>query len=157
MKIVKIAIQKLTMINKWVAFWTLVLMMAFVTVFSIARLLGHPIVGDVELVQFGMVLTIMGSLSYTQSSDSHISVGIIVDRFPRKVQFIIDIISSLTILIFCVLIAWIFIAKLNTNQTSSLLKIPFWPFKLFLIIGLLGWGLEAVLSTFRTIGKIKMN
>ena len=45
---------------------------------------GQPIIGDIELVQFTMVLLIMGALAITEQSNSHISIGLIVDKIPPQ-------------------------------------------------------------------------
>lgn len=144
-------IQFITNINKWVSFFTLTLMMLAVTYFSISRTSGHPVIGDIELVQFTMVLLIMGSLALTEQSDSHISIGLIVDKLPPRIQATVNFISQLLMLLFCFLICWVFISRMNFLQASDLLKIPFYPFKIFIIIGFSGWGLEALLRLMKSV------
>jgi TRAP-type C4-dicarboxylate transport system permease small subunit len=144
-------IQFITNINKWIAYSTLSLMMVAVTVFSISRSSGHPIIGDIELVQFTMVLLIMGSLAITEKSNSHISIGLMVDKFPPRLQAAINCISQLLTLTFCFLVCWVFISKMNFLQSSDLLKIPFYPIKILLIIGFIGWGLESLLRLYKSV------
>lgn len=144
-------IQFITNINKWVSYITIVSMMLAVTYFSILRIVGHPVIGDIELVQFSMVLLIMGSLAITEQSNSHISIGIIVDKFPPRLQAAIDCISQLLTLLLCFLVCWVFISRMNFMQSSDLLRIPFYPVKIFLIIGFIGWGLESFLKFFKTV------
>lgn len=144
-------IQFITNINKWIAYFTLVVMMVAVTFFSISRSSGQPVIGDIELVQFTMVILIMGSLAITEQSNSHISIGLIVDKFSPRIQSAINCISQLLTLLFCFLVCWVFISKMNFIQTSDLLKIPFYPVKILLIIGFIGWGLEAILRLYKSI------
>ncbi|NWQ42569.1 TRAP transporter small permease subunit [Bacillus sp. EB106-08-02-XG196] len=144
-------IQFITNINKWIAYFTLVVMMVAVTFFSISRSSGQPVIGDIELVQFTMVILIMGSLAITEQSNSHISIGLIVDKFSPRIQAAINCISQLLTLLFCFLVCWVFISKMNFIQTSDLLKIPFYPVKILLIIGFIGWGLEAILRLYKSI------
>jgi TRAP-type C4-dicarboxylate transport system permease small subunit len=144
-------IQFITNINKWIAYFTLVVMMLAVTFFSISRSSGQPVIGDIELVQFTMVILIMGSLAITEQSNSHISIGLIVDKFSPRIQAAINCISQLLTLLFCFLVCWVFISKMNFIQTSDLLKIPFYPVKILLIIGFIGWGLEAILRLYKSI------
>lgn len=144
-------IQLITNINKWVSYFTLMIMMVAVTYFSISRSLGHPVIGDIELVQFTMVLLIMGSLAITEQSHSHISIGLLVDKFPLRIQTAIDCISQLLILLFCFLVCWVFISRMNFLQASDLLKIPFYPIKIFVVIGFIGWGLESILRFYKSV------
>jgi TRAP-type C4-dicarboxylate transport system permease small subunit len=144
-------IQFITNINKWIAYFTLVVMMVAVTFFSISRSSGQPVIGDIELVQFTMVILIMGSLAITEQSNSHISIGLIVDKFSPRIQAAINCISQLLTLLFCFLVCWVFISKMNFIQSSDLLKIPFYPVKILLIIGFIGWGLEAILRLYKSI------
>ncbi|MCM3766106.1 TRAP transporter small permease [Neobacillus niacini] len=144
-------IHLITNINKWVSYITLIIMMIAVTYFSISRTTGHPVIGDIELVQFTMVLLIMGSLALTEQSDSHISIGLIVDKLPPRIQVAISCFSQLLMTSFCFLICWIFITRINFLQASDLLKIPFYPFKIFIIIGFCGWGLESLLRFIKSV------
>ncbi|MEC5424808.1 TRAP transporter small permease [Virgibacillus sp. C22-A2] len=144
----------ITKINKWVVFSTLVLLMPLVTFFAISRSLGYPVLGDVELVQFSMVLIIMGSLAFTESTNSHISIGIIVDKLPSFFQTIIDIIAQSLTIAFCFIICWVFIIKMNFLESSMLLGIPYYPFYILIVIGFAGWGLEAILKFLESIKKL---
>lgn len=146
MGIVAKLIHWITTINKWVAFTTLTAMMIVVTFFSIARTVGHPIVGDVELVQFLMVLLIVGSLAYAESRNAHISIGIIIDKAPPLVRAMTDFLSYLFVIAFCFIICWVFLERMNYELSSFLLRLPFYPFKFLLIIGFGGWGLQALLK-----------
>lgn len=106
-------------INKWLAFLSLIVMMIIVAFSAISRGLGSPIVGDVELVQLTMVTLIVGALSYTEYHRAHISVGILADHFPIKVQYVIDLISSILITIFAFLVAYVFSSNLISPKPLS--------------------------------------
>ncbi|MFJ8234211.1 TRAP transporter small permease [Ureibacillus sp. NPDC094379] len=155
MNLVVQVVQFITNINKWISYFTIVLMMLAVTYFSILRTVGHPVIGDIELVQLAMVLLIVGSLAITEQSNSHITIGIIVDKFSPRLQAAIDCLSHILTLLFCFLVCWVFISKMNFLQASDLLRIPFYPVKIFLIIGFIGWGLEALLKFIKTIRSFK--
>jgi TRAP-type C4-dicarboxylate transport system permease small subunit len=144
MGFLNLAIRRIIDVNKWISYWVLVLMMIFVGVAALSRGIGFPIIGDVELVQFAMVMTIVGSLAYTEHTNSHIAIGIIVDRFPEKVQMVFDIIAQIFVIFFSLIVAYVFIIKLDFVQASTLLRIPFYPFKILLIIGFVSWGIVAL-------------
>ncbi|MEW9673540.1 TRAP transporter small permease [Ammoniphilus sp. 3BR4] len=144
-------ITKFTQLNKWLAFSSLIIMMVFVFICATARGLGFPIVGDIELVQLAMVSLIVGALAYTDSEKGHISIGIIVDHFPLKLQYLIDFVAAILKTGFAFLVAYVFLTKMDFNQTSILLKVPFFFFEILLIIGFVGWGLESIRQIFQNI------
>ncbi len=125
-------------------------MLPSTTIFAISRTLGYPIIGDIELVQLCMVLLIVGSMAYTELTNSHISIGIIVDKFKPRTQKIFDVIGQFLTTVFCILICWVFISKMNFNSYSDLLNIPISPFKIFLIIGFFSWGLQSLLKLIKS-------
>jgi TRAP-type C4-dicarboxylate transport system permease small subunit len=148
-------VRFVTNVNKWVAFCVLAIMTAAVAYFCLSRFFGHPVVGDVELVQLGMVLLIVGSLAYTERENAHISVGLIIDQTPKIVQWFFDLVGRILIVAFCVLACWAFIYKMNYNLTSSLLRFPLYPFKIMIIIGFFSWGLEALAKLIKSFFELK--
>lgn len=137
-------IKYITDINKWIAYVGLLLMVALVFCFSVSRTIGVPIIGDIEIVQFLMAVIIFASLAFTESENSHISIGIFTEKLPLFLQNILGIIGKLITLIFCLLVIWVFIKKMEYSTTSLLLKIPLYPFKYLLIIGFAAWCLEII-------------
>ncbi|MGM0904553.1 MAG: TRAP transporter small permease [Bacillota bacterium] len=136
-------VNYITAINKWAAYAISFIMVAMVFVFAAARTLGSPIVGDIELVQFTMVLMIVFSLAYTEKTDSHVAITLLFDKLPSKVRLVLLLLAKILTLLFSFLICWVFISKMNYSSTSSLLGIVFYPFRILLIIGFFAWGLEA--------------
>ncbi|PWA08769.1 hypothetical protein DCC39_14270 [Pueribacillus theae] len=141
-------IDYITALNKWLAYAIAFLMMFVVSLFAITRSIGHPIIGDIELAQFIMVLLIVTSLAFTEKTDSHVSIDLIFDRFPRKMQALLIFLAQLLTAVFCFMICWSFIAKMNFGSNSSVLGIPFYPFRILLIIGFFAWGLEVLKKLF---------
>lgn len=137
-------VNYITAINKWAAYFISFLMVAMVFVFAAARSLGSPIVGDIELVQFTMVLLIVFSLAYTEKTDSHVAIDLVYNKLPSSFQLVLNVIARILTIIFCFLVCWVFISKMDFSTTSSLLKIVFYPFRVLLIIGFFAWGLEAL-------------
>jgi TRAP-type C4-dicarboxylate transport system permease small subunit len=150
-KIVRLIVD----VNKWISYGVLVLMMIFVGVAAFSRGIGFPIIGDVEFVQFGMVLVIVGSLAFTEHTNSHIAIGIIVDKFPEIVQTVLDIVAQILTIVFSFVVAYVFFIKLNFMQSSTLIRIPFYPFKILLIIGFIAWGIVAIKKLIDSIKSLK--
>lgn len=112
---------------------------------------NKPLIGDYELVSISMVILIGLGLAYAESIDSHIKVGLIVDRFSEKTQTIIDIFVYLLVFVIATLIGVVqFKAAINgmTNLTvvTPLLSIPHYPLQFGLAMGFILWGLEAFLK-----------
>ncbi|WP_342510991.1 TRAP transporter small permease [Sporosarcina sp. FSL K6-1522] len=154
MGIVEKWIGFLTIIGRWIAILTMTSMMVFTTYAVISRNLGAPVVGDVEFMQLGMVVLIMFALAYTQKRDAHISIGLFVDRLPKKIQEFADVISYLSTFIICLFIGWVSfnigLNSMNGNvKTTDLLGIPHFPFRFIIALGFMMWGLEALLKSMR--------
>lgn len=145
----------ITNLTKWISFFMLIILVPLVTFFSISRSFGVPILGDIEIVQFSMVILIMGSLAYTERTNSHITIGLLVDRFPAKVQIVLDFIAQFCTIVFAFIVCWAFTAKINLTQTSDMLNISFVPFKIFLVICFIGWALEALLKFIRIVANYR--
>ncbi|ARJ37920.1 TRAP transporter small permease [Sporosarcina sp. P21c] len=156
MGIVEKWIGFLTIIGKWIAILTMTSMMIFTTYAVISRKLGAPVVGDVEFMQLGMVVLIMFALAYTQKRDAHISIGLLVDRLPQKIQEFTDVISYLFTFIICLLIGWVSLniglnSMTGNIKTTDLLGVPHFPFRFIIALGFTMWGLEVLLKFIRSI------
>lgn len=152
-------IRTLSYTGKWIALATMSLMMIFITYAVIYREFFTPVVGDVELVQLGMVVLVMFGLAYSQAEDAHISIGLLVDRFPQRIQYMFDIIAFLLTFVICLIIGWVnFEAAVKDmtgmSRSTDLLEIPFYPFKFIIAIGFVLWGLEAFLKVINSIALI---
>lgn len=149
-------VGKLTNYGKWVGLVTLTALMFLLTISSLSRSYFVPIVGDVELVQLGMLVLIMFSLGYTQKENSHITIGLLVDRLPKHVQYIIDIVIFSCIFIVCMIISLVTFNvaidnMLNNPRYTDLLEISFYPFRFIIAIGFILWGLESLVKVIQTI------
>jgi len=148
LKYIKKAIYFITNLERAIASITLTVMMFFTAVAVILRSFSKPIVGDYELTELFMLILIMTSLGYAERDNKHISIGIIVDRFPNYIQSLLNIIARMLTLIFCIIVSLIFLLNLIKNgetQSTELLRISFLPFKLLIVIGFLSWGLESLI------------
>jgi TRAP-type C4-dicarboxylate transport system permease small subunit len=138
---------------RWIGMFLVFLLMIFIFVAVVGRTFRHPIVGDVEIVQYAMLILIACSLSYTQVKHGHITIGLFVDHFPPRLQKAIDIIG----LTLTVLVSWIitygFINSVQVQYTqfytrSLLLRMPDVLFRGWIALGFFTWGLTALSQTF---------
>lgn len=151
MKILTNTISILSNTAKWIGMAVIMFMMLITTVSVVFRYLGITFIGAVEIVQLTLVTAIMFGLAYTHRENGHISIGLLVDHFPMKIQHMLDIIANVLTLLICLLFSWFFFQAAMEEVTgivtkTDLLAIPRYPFKFVISIGLLLWGLEAILK-----------
>jgi TRAP-type C4-dicarboxylate transport system permease small subunit len=111
--------------------------MVFITVrHAIGRYaFNAPIIGNIEITCFSMVVLVFMVIAFTQMRHGHIEIGVIVDRFPLKVREIVAIIVDVLIIMFLVWATWrtgMFAVKQTLRDYSDILMLPNWPF-LYLI------------------------
>ena len=118
----------------------LVGMMVLIVANIIYRLTGHVIVGSFEISELLIVVTAAFALGYAALQKSHVDVGIVVSRFPRRWQAILEALTSFLSMGTWAVAAWagslILFERWHTEE-SELLLIPFFPFRLVLFLGLI--------------------
>ena len=114
-----------------------------------------PIMGTFELTEFMMVGLVFFSLAYTQSEKGHIAVDILVDRFPKGIRNVIDIINLTLTLFILVLITWMSIERgfevKASNEYSGTLQIPVYPFVFIVALGSAAMGFETLIDLIEKI------
>ena len=100
-------------------------------------LFNNPIRGTPELSEFMMVLVIFLALGWCAVTRKHVRVELIVDRFPRRIQIILESITLLITLGIFVIITWRSILEsMAVYDTTSLLRLPHAPFYWIMTFGL---------------------
>ncbi|MDZ7697653.1 MAG: TRAP transporter small permease [Deltaproteobacteria bacterium] len=85
----------------------------------VGRFFRHPVFGSVELVGFMATLAVAMALPYTQQIQGHIAVEILVRVFPKRIQRIIDICTSLLSLVLFILVSWRMTVYATDMQSSG--------------------------------------
>ncbi len=128
------------------------LVMFIITAGVVSRLLGNPILGAIELAEILHLVLIMFSFSYTQTLRGHISIGLLVDRFPEKIQRIFDNIAYVLTIIVSMLFSYIFLQmSMDTTETTLLLAFPHSILKIIITIGFFGWGLVSIIQLLESL------
>ena len=84
-----IAVTSRILNNIGIAF--LMLLMLLITADVLLRaLLKWPILGTNELSEFMMIIVVYLAIAYTQHKKSHVSVDLLVIRFPKRARAIVD-------------------------------------------------------------------
>ena len=115
-------------------------MMLLVAVAVIMRyVFNRPILGDLEVVTFMLVVLISFSFAYCGVIKGHVSVTIVVARLPSRLQAIISVLMNLLTLTFLILISWYSVAQAlvlwHRGTATIIFKVPMFPFALVLAFG----------------------
>jgi TRAP-type C4-dicarboxylate transport system permease small subunit len=106
---------------------------------------NSPYRGAYEVVGFLGAIVIAFALGYTQKRKGHIVVDILTERFPKRINRILDAINYFITMIFFAIVSWqifvwgIKIAK--SGEVSETIKIIFHPFVYCVAIGFLVFSL----------------
>ena len=96
------------------------------------RIVWVPIKGTFELMGFFGAVATAFVLGYTQMKKAHISVDILVDRFPQRIQKIFSGINYLVCMTFFAIVGWQ-VSRLattlwKTGEVTETLRIIYYPF-----------------------------
>ena len=141
----------------WIAMVLLLLLM-FLTVgdvvgrYMVGIIPGFgPIPGTFELTEFMLAVAVLTAIGYTQVKREHISIDLVINKFPPRVRAIIDTITDFMSLVIFILVTWqtVKYARLLyvSHDVSAVLRLPVYPFLIVAAVGCFVFCL-AMLSTF---------
>lgn len=97
----------------------------------ILRLFRHPIRGTYELVSFLGAITVSFALAHTSIHKGHVAVSLLVERFSKRWQAIVELGVSVFSLALFALISWrsaIYARNFQlSGEVSPTLQLPFYP------------------------------
>jgi TRAP-type C4-dicarboxylate transport system permease small subunit len=116
----------------WIAGAAIIAMMLLTCADVILRYFRRPIPGTYELVCFFGAVSIAFAMAHTSVEKGHVAVSLVVRYFPRRIQGLVDAITTCLSLILFALIAWhsiLYAGDLrSTGEVSLTLELPFYPF-----------------------------
>jgi TRAP-type C4-dicarboxylate transport system permease small subunit len=135
--------------------FALAAMMLLATVDVIGRyFFNAPVLGAYEITEYLMLIMVFSFLALAQSAKVHISVDIVFNRLPARLQPVLERLNHLICLMMMILVSWMSIQRIwelrRTGEQSLLLKIPDYPFAIFLVIGCLAFSIEFFKDVFRS-------
>lgn len=120
---------------------------------------NRPIPGAFELVEYMMAIVIPFSIAYCAQERGHVSVELILARFPKKVQVAVECLMTFVAMIFSIIVAWqnfLYIGEVyDSHLTSSVLLIPAYPFVIPVVLGIATFALMLLLHLIEIISKVK--
>jgi TRAP-type C4-dicarboxylate transport system permease small subunit len=121
--------------------------------------LNMPIQGTLEISEILLAGVVFFGWGYTQSIRGHVSVSFLVSRFPRRVQAIVDFMTSLLMLILLALIVWqgteTAVSYWQSNRLITTIEWPLYPFQLFVPIGALAFCLVLIIQMLHLLTGFK--
>jgi len=131
-------------------------MMALTTIdVSLRYCCSRPITGTVELVEFMLVIAVFFGLAHTQRRGSNIAADIIDTLLPTRVIRVLEVFTGALALLLCIAMAWAtFEEAVDPNaqwDTTDMLEVPIWPFKLLAAVGLGLLSIEMIVHLMRRI------
>ena len=116
-----------------------------------------PISGSFELTEFMLAVTVLTAVGYTQVRGEHISIDMLITKFPPRVQAIIDSITNFLSLTMFVLVTWQttrYVRLLyESHDVSGVLRLPVYPFLIVAAIGTFMFCLAMLSSFFQSLKK----
>jgi TRAP-type transport system small permease protein len=141
----------------WVAGGALLAAMVVDTTAMLGRQLHWPLLGAIELVQAAVLFGSAGALLLASLEHSHARVHLLLDRLSPRWQGVLSRLhSALALLLYAGLLAgsaWLVRDLWNGHEESELLRIPYRPLRIALVLTLLtllGLSVRRLLEKVRT-------
>lgn len=130
---------------------------AGMTLLSAADVVGRylfnsPILGAYEITEYLLLIMVFSYLGITQSQKAHINVDIVFNHLSPRFQAILMRINYMICLVMMIIVSYMGVQKVLANikvgEASILLKIPDYPFAIFLTIGCVVLTIEFLKDVF---------
>ena len=113
-----------------------------------------PVLGAYEITEYLMLIMVFSFLALAQSEKVHINVDIVFNHLPAGLRRVLERFNHFVCLLMMILVSWMGIQRIwdlkRTGEASVLLKIPDYPFAIFLAIGCLVFCIEFFKDIFRS-------
>lgn len=135
----------------------LVAMMILIAANIIFRVFGRVIPGSFEINELLIVVTASFALSYAAVHESHVDVKIVVSKLPIKYQAIVEACTSCLSMIVWGISAYassLIMSERWLTEKTEMLYIPYLPFRLVLVFGLILLSLVYLINMLTALGKV---
>lgn len=154
-------IYQLNVVAQRIAMVVLFILMILTVVDVTGRMFIKPLLGAFELTGFALAITIFFSLGYTQIKKGHIHVTFLVDRFGKRAQALVDIITYLVFLTLIALITWQvaeYAIRLHAGHDKTAdLGIPVFIIAIISSMGILIFALAMLLDLLKAVQRAVKN
>ena len=130
-------------------------LMALATINVGLRVVGAPFSGTYEFVGFLGAVVIAFALGYTQKRKDHIVVDILTEKFPKRVNRVLDGISYFVTMIFFAVVSWqVFVWAIKiwqSQEVSETLKVIYYPFIFSVAVGFAVFSLTLIVDFLKNL------
>jgi TRAP-type C4-dicarboxylate transport system permease small subunit len=137
---VLVNLSRLKTVLIWLAGGALLVAMIVDTLAMIGRQIELPLIGSIELVQAAILIAGSGALIVATLDAAHARVNLLLDRLPDRQRFWLERAHALaSALLFAALLtgsAWIAFDLWNGQEESELLRIPYRPLRVTILLSL---------------------
>jgi TRAP-type C4-dicarboxylate transport system permease small subunit len=139
---------------------SLVAMMCLTVIDVVGRyVFNAPILGAFEITSFLVSILVFSFLGYAQSQKSHVTVDLLVNMFPVKIQSVVKLFNYIVGCFIMVLVSWKgyekAIESMEAGDSPMNLDVPIYPFVFFMALGCAIMCIEFLRDIFRSIVKLK--
>ncbi len=147
-------------LNKILMFTGSIAVLLLMSIATVNAFLRIPIIkaswrGAYETVGFLGAIVIAFALGYTQKRKDHIVVDILTEKFPKRVNRVLDGMSYLITTIFFAIVSWqLFVWGMKVSKSgevSETLKIIFHPFVYCVALGFAVFSLTLVIDFLKNL------
>lgn len=142
---------------QYIGMAAVIAMMFLTVVHAVGRYaFEEPVPGVIELSGYLLVTAVFLLIGNAMVENRHITIGIIVDRLPLRIQAIVDVLTMLIGLVFSLATSWETFVQgayiMKMGQASEILHIPNYPF--YFLVGI-GWALFSLALLLRLFYAIR--
>lgn len=151
-------VSPLTRMLHWIG-QVIIVFMVLVTVIDVCLryVFNKPITGSYELTEFMMAILVFASLGYTMMVKGHVSVDLVVTKFPERVRALMESLTCLLAFVLFAVAAWRNVLHAITawkrHDVSAELFIPISPFVLFVALGIAVLSLVLLVQFVQSLAK----
>ncbi|MFP3975037.1 MAG: TRAP transporter small permease [Dehalococcoidia bacterium] len=122
-------------------------------------LFDKPLTGAYEMTELAMAIIVIIGWGYTQVEKAHVDIDLFYNRLPHSIQTILDFLIPLLGLALFVFIGWqginFTMDSISWGETTEMLHIPVWIFKLMISVGALSLSLQFMADIVTAWQKVK--
>ena len=142
--------ERLSRLGAVLAEISIVMLLLLVFNEVIARyVLNKPTLYSVELSEYLLIFVAFIAAGWVLQEDKHVRMNTFINLMPEKVKGVLDIITSVFVLLFCIILVWqgaksSIMALRGGYHSSSLLNVPLWIPYAIIPTGALLLGLQMI-------------
>ena len=118
-----------------------------------------PLTGAYEMSELAMASVVLLGWAYTQVEKAHVDIDLVYNRLPPFLQRFLDLLIPLLGLTLFVFITWQSVNFVNDSigwhETTEMLHLPVWVFKLLITIGAVSLSLRFVTEFITACKRLK--